>query len=346
MALHCEAGTACAARRDVRRRRRELRGLLRERDGHGRVPLRRAGRRDSRPAPRAQRARVARVRSRPASGAALRLSRARALRARHGLRFNANKLLVDPYAHAVEGKIDYREPVFGYAGSPQKGLAGTKDAARRSHRRSPRQRARRSEGDRERLCASTGKATVYPRVPWADTVLYEAHVKGMTMRSSRRARGHPRHLPRARASRRSSSISSASASRPIELLPIHEHMDEWSVAARGHDELLGLLDARVPRAESALRLEARRADRRVQDDGEGASSRRHRGGARRRLQPHGRRRSPRPDGVPARARQLRRTTASSSTTARSTTTSPAAATASTCCTRRRSSSSWTASATG
>src|SRR5512140_3094623 len=42
-----------------------------------------------------------------------------------GLRFNAAKLLVDPYAHALEGKIDYREPVFGYAGSPKKGLAGT-----------------------------------------------------------------------------------------------------------------------------------------------------------------------------------------------------------------------------
>ena len=32
-----------------------------------------------------------------------------------GHRFNPHKLLVDPYARAIAGKVDYREPVFGYA---------------------------------------------------------------------------------------------------------------------------------------------------------------------------------------------------------------------------------------
>jgi len=148
-----------------------------------------------------------------------------------GLRFNASKLLVDPYAHAVEGTIDYREPVFGYAGAPKKGLAGTsappddrtadlRDSARGVPKSIVSDLSFDWEGDR------------HPRVPWADTVLYEAHVKGLTMthadvpeaiRGTYLGVAHPKfieHLHRL-------GITS------LELLPIHEHMDEWSVAARG-----------------------------------------------------------------------------------------------------------------
>ena len=32
-----------------------------------------------------------------------------------GHRFNVHKLLVDPYARALSGKVDYRAPVLGYA---------------------------------------------------------------------------------------------------------------------------------------------------------------------------------------------------------------------------------------
>src|SRR5689334_20788986 len=39
-----------------------------------------------------------------------------------GLLFNQHKLLVDPYARSIEGKIDYKEPVFTYAGSPAPGF--------------------------------------------------------------------------------------------------------------------------------------------------------------------------------------------------------------------------------
>src|SRR5687767_2214944 len=31
-----------------------------------------------------------------------------------GLRFNPSKLLVDPYARALSGKVDFRAPVYGY----------------------------------------------------------------------------------------------------------------------------------------------------------------------------------------------------------------------------------------
>ncbi|MBX3187925.1 MAG: glycogen debranching protein GlgX [Labilithrix sp.] len=148
-----------------------------------------------------------------------------------GQRFNANKLLVDPYARAVEGKIDYAEPVFGYAGSPRRGLAGTRDLPddRKADERDSARGVPKSvvvddrfdwEGDR------------LPRVPWADTVLYEAHVKGISaahpdvptaIRGTYLGLAHPSvidHLKRLGVT-------------TIELLPIHEAMDEWSVAARG-----------------------------------------------------------------------------------------------------------------
>src|SRR5258708_19238701 len=32
----------------------------------------------------------------------------------HGLRFNFNKLLVDPYAKAISGDVDWKQPIFGY----------------------------------------------------------------------------------------------------------------------------------------------------------------------------------------------------------------------------------------
>jgi glycogen operon protein len=148
-----------------------------------------------------------------------------------GLRFNAAKLLVDPYALAVEGEVDYREPLFGYSGSPKAGLAGTKET--------PDDRV----ADLRDSVRGVPKSVVIdphfdweddknPRVPWADTVLYEAHVKGMTashpdvpeaIRGTYLGLSHPRvieHLRRL-------GITT------VELLPIHEHMDEWSIAARG-----------------------------------------------------------------------------------------------------------------
>src|SRR6202451_4225686 len=41
-----------------------------------------------------------------------------------GLRFNPAKLLIDPYAKALAGKVDWKAPVFGYPlGNPAADLA-------------------------------------------------------------------------------------------------------------------------------------------------------------------------------------------------------------------------------
>ncbi len=148
-----------------------------------------------------------------------------------GMRFNAKKLLVDPYARAIEGKVDYGEAVFAYTGSPNGKLAGTKEAPddRTADIRDSAKGVPKSvvvdgrfdwEGDRS------------PLVPWDGTVLYEAHVKGMTavhpdvpeeIRGTYLGLAHPvviHHM-------KTLGVTT------LELLPIHEAMDEWSVAARG-----------------------------------------------------------------------------------------------------------------
>lgn len=89
-----------------------------------------------------------------------------------GLRFNPAKLLIDPYAKALAGSVDWDAPVFGYAlGNPEEDL----------------------QRDDQDDAAGVPKAVVVsqdfdwgndapPLTPLHDTVLYEMHVKGFTNR--------------------------------------------------------------------------------------------------------------------------------------------------------------------
>ncbi len=91
---------------------------------------------------------------------------------RDGYRFNPSKLLVDPYARAIAGQVDWSTPVFAYrVGSRTEDL--TRDI-RNSGRGVPKSVVIDPEFDWQ------GDAP--PRVPWADTIVYETHVKGMTAR--------------------------------------------------------------------------------------------------------------------------------------------------------------------
>ena len=89
-----------------------------------------------------------------------------------GLRFNANKLLIEPYAKRLEGALLWSDAHFGYRlGSPKADLSFDK---RDSAAGTPK-------------CRVTDSAFTWgddrpPRVPWHDTVIYEAHVRGLTMR--------------------------------------------------------------------------------------------------------------------------------------------------------------------
>src|SRR4051794_27623394 len=86
-----------------------------------------------------------------------------------GLRCNPAKLLLDPYAKAIEGDVDWNEALFSYRfGDP--GARNDEDSA-----------------------PFTPKSVVVnpffdwgedrsPRTPYHETVIYEAHVKGLTQR--------------------------------------------------------------------------------------------------------------------------------------------------------------------
>ncbi|HEX2256029.1 MAG TPA: glycogen debranching protein GlgX [Afifellaceae bacterium] len=87
-----------------------------------------------------------------------------------GHRFNPFKLLIDPYAKALHGEIRWHDACFGYrVGRPREDLAMD----------------RRDSAFVMPKCvvvdpAHTWGQDIRPGVPWQETIVYEAHVKGMT----------------------------------------------------------------------------------------------------------------------------------------------------------------------
>ena len=122
--------------------------------------------------------------------------------------------------------------------------------------------------------ATTGRATGRPDVPWADTVVYELHVKGFTARAPGRARGAARHVRRARAPGRDRAPPSARrhGGRAAAGAPLHAASRRCCGA--GPDQLLGLQHARASsRRTPATRPRASRGEQvaRVPRHGAGAA---------------------------------------------------------------------------
>ncbi len=142
---------------------------------------------------------------------------------KNGHRFNPQKLLVDPYARAIVGKPDYKKPVFGYAREAGKDdlVPSLEDDAPFVPKSVVLDTAGFDWGDDRR-----------PDVPWADTVLYETHVKGLTMQHP----GVPEALRGTYEGLAHDAVLDHLASlgiTTIELLPVHAHADEPFVAQRG-----------------------------------------------------------------------------------------------------------------
>ncbi len=89
----------------------------------------------------------------------------------NGLRFNHNKLLIDPYAKALSGQLQWNDVVFGYrVGGPREDLGFDR---RDSARFVPKCRVVET--------AFTWSNDRRPRVPWEETIIYEMHVRGFTI---------------------------------------------------------------------------------------------------------------------------------------------------------------------
>ena len=139
-----------------------------------------------------------------------------------GFRFNPQKLLVDPYAKQLAGRLVWSDAHFGYrTGSPR----GDLSFDRRDNARGMPKAVVIDE-------AFTWGKDRRPLVPWEDTIIYEAHVKGLTqqredvppaLRGTFRALGTAPiidHLKRLGVT-------------AIELLPIHAFIDDRHLVQRG-----------------------------------------------------------------------------------------------------------------
>jgi isoamylase len=143
-------------------------------------------------------------------------------RPQEGLRFNPHKLLIDPYAKALSGPIIWDDSLFGYkVGSPDEDL---------------------SFDERDNAAFMPKCVVVDHTFPWGDdrpprtplhqTVIYELHVKGFT-------KLHPalpedvRGTYTALGSQAIIGYLQRLGVTAVELLPVHEHVDDRFLVERG-----------------------------------------------------------------------------------------------------------------
>ncbi|MGB3867485.1 MAG: glycogen debranching protein GlgX [Xanthobacteraceae bacterium] len=140
----------------------------------------------------------------------------------HGFRFNPHKLLRDPYARKLAGRLVWSDAHFGYrAGSAREDLSFD----RRDNARGVPKAVVVDE------TFNWGRREIRPNVGWEDTIIYEAHVKGLTQRREDIApglRGTYRGLaaPGMIAHLKRLGVTA------IELLPIHAFVDDRYLVER------------------------------------------------------------------------------------------------------------------
>jgi isoamylase len=139
-----------------------------------------------------------------------------------GHRFNASKVLIDPYAKAIAGKVHWGPEMFGYPiGNPAEDL----------------------KRDYQDNAGSIPKCLVIdpafdwqkdqlPRIPLDETVVYEVHVRGFSElweAIPKEIRGTYAGLGSPEAVKYFRSLGVTA----VELLPVHEHCDEGFLQDRG-----------------------------------------------------------------------------------------------------------------
>jgi isoamylase len=140
----------------------------------------------------------------------------------NGHRFNPNKLLLDPYAKATVGPLDWSYPHFGYRlGAEEEDLSYDE-----------RDNAAGMPKCRVVDTAFTWGEDRPPRTPWDETVIYELHVKGFTKR-------HPNIPEDLRGTY--AGLASAPAIEhlkrlgvtAVELMPVHSFVDDKHLVDKG-----------------------------------------------------------------------------------------------------------------
>jgi glycogen operon protein len=137
----------------------------------------------------------------------------------NGQRFNPSKLLLDPYAKAVEGQIDWGQPVFSYEfGDPDS--FNDEDSAAHMMKGVVINPFFDWSGDR------------HPKTPYAESFIYEAHVKGLTqlhpdvpeeLRGTYAGIAHPAIIDHLR----------KLGVTAIELMPVHQFVNDSTLEDKG-----------------------------------------------------------------------------------------------------------------
>ncbi len=140
----------------------------------------------------------------------------------HGHRFNPHKLLLDPYARELVGGVRWSDALFGYRlNSPRADLSF----------------------DRRDSASAMPKGVVNndsfnwgddrpPRVPWTDTVIYEAHVRGASMRR-KGVRNYQRGCFAALGDPKFIEHLKKLGVTAVELLPVHAFLQDRFLIERG-----------------------------------------------------------------------------------------------------------------
>jgi isoamylase len=141
---------------------------------------------------------------------------------REGLRFNPNKLLLDPYARAVCGRVDWSTPIFAYR------LGGRNEDLTRDVHNSARGMPKSVVIDNHFDWAEDRA----PDVAWSETIIYETHVKGISMRHPE-VPDHLRGTYLGLASQPVVEHLRALGVTAVELLPVHHFIDDKFLLDRG-----------------------------------------------------------------------------------------------------------------
>ncbi len=139
-----------------------------------------------------------------------------------GLRFNPNKALIDPYAKAIAGTIEWSDAMFGYRIDDH-----SEDLSFDS----------RDSGPFIPKCVVVDEAFDWEgdellNTPWNETIIYELHVKGFTKTHSQveeSKRGTYLGLVSPRIIRYLKDLGVTA----VELLPIHHHVDNKRLVDNG-----------------------------------------------------------------------------------------------------------------
>ncbi|SNS98318.1 isoamylase [Granulicella rosea] len=145
----------------------------------------------------------------------------------NGHRFNKAKLLVDPYAEAIEGRVDWGKPIFPYS------LASGDDMVRCDEDSAagvPKSIIVKHDFDWSGDCP--------PETPLADSVIYEVHVKGYSMRNPR-VPEHQRGTYAGLAHPESIKYLKKLGITAVELLPVHHFVNDGHLAEQGLNNYWG-----------------------------------------------------------------------------------------------------------